>query len=310
MTQDIPDAILEQAADWLLRLNESGDDPRLRHDLAQWRAADPLHDAAWRLAALSWEDAAPRSAPATPPRRMTTPPRTRRRIAWAVAACVAGLAVLPLSPWPWSGGPATATGEVRAVTLEDGSRVVLGAATALDVDFAGDRRRVALRHGEAFFQVTPDSTRPFVIEGKGMTVTVTGTAFNVLVGAQTASVAVAEGTVSVAYAGTETHLTPGREAIVDLTSGVISPRAVAPDAVAAWRQGQLVVANQPLSEVVDILRRHHTGLIVLTDDALGARRVTGVYDLSDPVRALRAVGGPYGARVVQITPFLVVVSAG
>jgi transmembrane sensor len=82
-----------------------------------------------------------------------------------------------------------------------------------------------------------------------------------------------------------------------------------PQQVAAWRQGQLVVKDWPISEVVATLRRYHHGLIVLTDDNLGQSKITGVYNLHDPLGSLRAVASPYAAVVREITPYLVFLSA-
>ncbi len=61
------------------------------------------------------------------------------------------------------------------------------------------------------------------------------------------------------------------------------------DQVASWMQGQLVVKNRPVGEVVDALRPYFDGLVVLRGTALADQPLTGVYNLSDPVEALRAV---------------------
>ena len=84
-----------------------------------------------------------------------------------------------------------------------------------------------------------------------------------------------------------------------------------PDQVAAWRRGRLIANDRPVSEVVDELRPYFSGLIVLTDGAFGRRRVTGVYDLHDPVAALRALAQAHrGVSVRRISPWLMVVSGG
>ncbi|MEW6296596.1 MAG: hypothetical protein AB1671_02500 [Thermodesulfobacteriota bacterium] len=57
------------------------------------------------------------------------------------------------------------------------------------------------------------------------------------------------------------------------------------------------------------LRRYHHGLIILTNDKLGDLKVTGVYNLHDPLKSLRAVAQPYAAVVREVTPYLVFLSA-
>ncbi|MCH2396215.1 hypothetical protein [Oceanibaculum sp.] len=60
----------------------------------------------------------------------------------------------------------------------------------------------------------------------------------------------------------------------------------------------------------DRLRRYHRGLILLNDSDLAARKVTGVYDLTDPASALAAILRPHGGTVTQITPYLLILSRG
>jgi transmembrane sensor len=79
--------------------------------------------------------------------------------------------------------------------------------------------------------------------------------------------------------------------------------------VAAWRHGQLYLHDQTLRDAVDQLRRYYAGTIVLTDEALAERRVTGAYNLNDPEDALLGMARAHGARVRRITPWLIVLSS-
>ena len=69
------------------------------------------------------------------------------------------------------------------------------------------------------------------------------------------------------------------------------------------------VRDRPLAEAIDELRGYHAGFILLTDGALGARRVSGVYNLNDPVAALSAMAGAQGAVVRRLSPWVLLVSA-
>jgi len=62
--------------------------------------------------------------------------------------------------------------------------------------------------------------------------------------------------------------------------------------------------------VVEALRRHFHGAILVLDDAAAESRVTGIYDLGNPEAALRAAAYPSGARVRAVTPWLLVLSPG
>jgi transmembrane sensor len=82
----------------------------------------------------------------------------------------------------------TTTGENRLVSLADGSKITLGADSAIASRFTDDVRRIILLSGEAFFEAAPDSSRPFVVESGGVDVTVFGTEFNVQLSTATTTV--------------------------------------------------------------------------------------------------------------------------
>ena len=69
-----------------------------------------------------------------------------------------------------------------------------------------------------------------------------------------------------------------------------------------------MIESATVGDLVDELRRYRSGMIVITDQALAAQRVTGVFDLADPVRALKTVVEPHAGRVREVTPWLLIVS--
>ena len=206
----------------------------------------------------------------------------------------------------------TATAEMRSFSLSDGSSVHLGPDSAIAVDFDGEARRVRLVQGEAFFEVAPDPESPFRVAAGEVITTVLGTAFNVRLGDRAAGVAVRHGRVGVKPS------TDGPQAAQRLESGdwlrVASPGRVSrgslpPDEVGSWRQGQIVARDRAIADVMEDLRRYHSGIIVLTDRALGEQRVSGVYNVADPLTALAAMAGAHSGVVRQISPWVLVVSA-
>src|SRR3546814_4487254 len=88
--------------------------------------------------------------------------------------------------------------------------------SAVATHYAADRRTVDLLRGEAFFQVESDRSRPFRVRADAVTVTVTGTAFDVGLTDGTLSVAVSEGIVEVApERGASAVLRRGQRLVVD-----------------------------------------------------------------------------------------------
>ena len=54
------------------------------------------------------------------------------------------------------------------------------------------------------------------------------------------------------------------------------------------------------------LRAYTPGLILVADDALADREVTGLYDLRDPQAALSALMRAHGGRLRRIGPLLTI----
>ncbi|WP_372500794.1 FecR domain-containing protein (plasmid) [Tistrella mobilis] len=320
------DPILETAVDWLLKTRACPHDERLRSSAIVWRAAHPAHEQAWRRAERVWKltgalPGRPAAAAADTPARVV-PLRRRRSLgrmvavtaAVALAASVV-VALLPTIELHLRADYVTARGEQRRITLEDGTLVILAADSAIRVAYGPSERRVELIGGDAFFTVAEDRSRPFAVTGDDLRVVDIGTAFAVGIDPEALDIGVESGAVHVAYAGAvpegsprDARLDPGGRLRIDRATGRFNQDRVQPAQIALWRDGLLVVENQSLGHVVAEIRRRYPGMIVVRDEALMARRVTGVYDLRNPEAALRTALLPHGGRVSTLTPYVLIVS--
>lgn len=314
---------LRQAIDWLMAEQAAAsvdDRAQIQAARQQWLAEDPLRNKAYRKAERVWRLSGealpliPSTVVAFPSPSVRKNPWRRRIGGLAAAACLA-LVVISGGWMPWGAEYRTGTGTMQQIALADGSMISLAAGSALDTALSADRRGVILREGQAFFQVAPDRQRPFVVSAGAMTITVTGTAFDVQRQETETVVAVASGSVEVRIEGGETlSLKPGDRVRLAATSTAVQRDRVTPQELGLWRDGRLVVSNQPVVQVIETLRHHFHGLIVLEDadgtgQALAGRAVTGVFDLRDPRTALETIARLHGGSVRQITPYVLVVSA-
>lgn len=322
-----------EASGWMIRLQEAPEDPAVRRAFDVW-VTEPVNAAAWeetlRMAravagatpghADRWgpflrdirAEAASRTASGIGPSRHASGRRLVLRLG-GLAAAAAVLAVVagPDLARTLEADYTTGTAETRTVRLADDSAVTLGPDSAIGVAYEAGERRVRLLAGEAFFEVTPDAGRPFRVAAGQVRVTVLGTAFNVNRGEEGADVGVAHGVVRVDYDDATRPATERLEAgeFVRVSwAGDVTRGEQPPSQTAAWRERQLIAQDQPLGDVVDRLRRYYAGAIVVTDEALTAQPVTGVYDLDNPAGALRAIARSQNATVREITPWLLVVS--
>jgi transmembrane sensor len=240
-----------------------------------------------------------------------------RRLGYAAALmfCVALMATVfgpALQVW-LQADVMTAAGEIRQVTLADGTQVTLAPETALADDFDGNARHVRLMSGEAYFEVVRDPSHPFVLTTQDATVKVLGTAFSVRDTGSATRVELAHGAVALhregAPAGEELTLAPGDVVTVARAAHTIERSHIDPADIALWREGKLSVTDQAFADVVSLIQRQHRAWIVLTQSEVSTRRVTGLYDLSDPDKALSALAAAFGLKVRAVSPLLRVISA-
>ncbi len=281
-----PARLLTEAADRMLDLRAAPDDPARQSAADAWIAAHPDHRRAWALAERAWiaaGDALDRPLPRPANRNRV------RRLGAALAACLALALAVPEARVRLAADAVTPSGPGRSLSLADGSTVALAGDSAVAARLGADARRVELLRGAAYFEVTPDAARPFTVAAGAVTVTVRGTGFAVTRGDGRTTVAVAHGAVTVEADGIATALRGGER--LEIGAGARRVAAVDPADVALWRADRLAVTDAPLGEVLDAVARRHGGLYLVGDDLRG-RRVTGVFDLSDPGRALSTLFAP------------------
>jgi transmembrane sensor len=286
------DAITDAAAHWCMRLHAVDCTAEERLAFEQWRDAHPLHAFEYEAMLEIWDVAEhlPRPEPAVvvPIRQ---PARTWRQ--YAVAASVCALA-LPLTAWTgWNLGwlpnsyqHFAATDYVRQVTLGDGSQVELNLNTDLTFSNYKDERRVTLKKGEAFFEVSHDLSHPFIVRAGEGKIRVTGTRFNVWMYEDQVKVNLVEGSVLVTsntqLSGDGLRLGPSMQA--RYKHGDYMPQisqTYANDTSLAWRSGKLILDNLALNEALPLINRYLEKPLMLADSATGSIRVGGIYNIKE-----------------------------
>jgi transmembrane sensor len=129
-------------------------------------------------------------------------------------------------------------------------------------------------------------------------VTALGTAFNISTGKARTEITVAKHRVRIASSGPAVVVDEGEQSSFSPGIAAVNPYPVEVDHVTAWRRGKLVFDDIPLSEVVSILGHYHRGYILIVDSAIGARRVSGVFDAAQPMAAIQAIEKALGLNVV------------
>ena len=144
----------------------------------------------------------------------------------------------------------SANAEIFNITLEDGTKVWINAASSLEkLNFNATERRVRLV-GEAFFEVAKDSARPFFVETAQQTIRVLGTKFNLKsYPNQKETLTLVEGKVStISQKDNEATLIAGESIILD--KGEILPEAFKENNL-LWKEQVFAFEDETLAEILD-----------------------------------------------------------
>jgi transmembrane sensor len=311
-TRVLPTPAQEQAAlAWLSLLHDqpsSGDQATFSH----WLQADPAHAEAYAQAQVIWE------LSEVPARTLADEDalalqgylnamnRARRSSVrrWSGGLALAASLLLMVSmgagwqPSRWfddlGADYVSAPGQVRSVTLADQSVITLDADSAIAVDFSGGERHVEVRRGAAFFSVS-HTGEPFVVDANRGEARVLGTQFEVRLQPMGAQVSVLSGRVGVTPAkGAEQQVLGADQQVAYSAGHARALQAIDAQAQLAWRQGWLNYYKVPLADVVQDLRRYYPGRILLLNDELGARRISGSFPSHDPQAVLASLQGVLG----------------
>ncbi len=278
----------DQAAEWILRRENPGWSDEEQVALDAWLALSPHHLAAyWRLKA-GWSRAE-RLAALKPggmrPTRTATTKDAWPIIRFAAVACVV-LSVAVGGLYSWSIQErvfTTAVGQRASISLSDGSRVELNTNSSIGVRMGFWQRSVSLKHGEAFFDVHHDASRPFSVFAVGHRIVDLGTQFTVQTSGDRLKVTLVQGlarleTVSSAIQHHATDLMPGDVAVA--TPNSMSVAKVPENTIAeglAWRQGKLVFNNATLAEAAAEFNRYNSNKLTI-EPSIASLRINGIFD--------------------------------
>lgn len=158
----------------------------------------------------------------------------------------------------------TPKGGTYQVTLSDGTRVWLNAASSLTYSsniIEHGFRTVSLT-GEGYFEVSKDKAHPFVVQSKGQRVKVLGTHFNISSYAEEKNVktTLLEGSVQV----NEIFLKPNEQSILE--NNRISVIPVDAEKMVAWKNGKFVFNSESIESIMNKLSRWYNVEIIYKGD--------------------------------------------
>ena len=303
--------------DWLrespLHVSELLHACRLHRDLRAFRKWDEMaamsdHDTGRVVNLLARQQSGDAQIVEAPARGRSARRAVGIALGAAAAAACAVIAVVSLGQTTLR----TQLGERREVTLSDGSVVDLAPSSEVRVRYRAHSRSVVLDRGQALFHVAKNPERAFTVEASGTRVRAVGTVFDVERTEQSVSVTVVEGRVTVteqpdahdsgaasSEENTNVSLGADEQIVISSTGGLNAVHKVKGEMAIAWAAGQLIFDNESVAEIARRFNLYNRTQIVLLDQNLAARRISGQFRATDPesfVAFVQSAGGVYVER--------------
>lgn len=182
-------------------------------------------------------------------------------------------------------------GKRSVIILEDSTKVYLNSGSTLVYPsvFMGDERRVYLE-GEAYFDVTHNVNRRFVVQTTFKTVEVLGTTFNVLVDKEQAyfEAVLVHGRISLDNKEEQIELSPNHCYSFNANNGESTLTLVDVSNYISWIDGKLKFKKQKISTVLKKLEKVYNIKITLLDPKYSNSNVSGELNMKDtPDETLR-----------------------
>jgi transmembrane sensor len=163
-------------------------------------------------------------------------------------------------------------------TLPDGTVITVNKNSTLSYPskFKGDTREVAL-NGEAFFKVTPDKEKPFIIHVNDVIVRVVGTSFNIKSENGKTEVIVETGIVQVTKNKHTVRLLPKEKSVTQWRDSTLAKDTVQDQLYSYYRSKEFICNNTPLHSLVETLNEAYNVHIIIENDALKDLPITTVF---------------------------------
>jgi transmembrane sensor len=191
----------------------------------------------------------------------------------------------------------TPRGGQYQVILSDGSRVLLNAASSLRFPVVFNKAfREVILSGEAYFEVTKDKVKPFLVTAGGAQVKVLGTHFNVNAYSGDSSVATTLLEGSVNFKADEEHsvrLLPGEQGVVSIGKSAIIVKKADMESVMAWKNGYFILNDTELAIIMKQIARWYDVQVDYQGDFHSKKfggKISRYSNLSELLKDMEATG--------------------
>ena len=171
--------------------------------------------------------------------------------------------------------------------LPDGTTGWLNSGSTLKfpIKFKGKQREVALS-GEGFFNVAKDSERLFIVKACNIDIKALGTSFNVLSypDDETCEITLESGKVIIEKTSKNgesvklAELQPDHQLTISKKTGIFDTKEIVTEKYSSWKEGKLVLRNDPMDVVVKRIGRWYNAEINLKNGELESYRYRATFE--------------------------------
>ena len=185
-------------------------------------------------------------------------------------------------------------------TLPDGSVVTVnkGSSISYPSRFKGETRKVSLK-GEAFFNVTPNKNKPFIISVNDVQITVVGTSFNVKTSNGKTEVVVETGLVKVTRAGKTVELRANEETLIEEKDSVLTKEKVSDQLYKYYRTKEFACDDTPLWKLVEVINEAYDSHVVIDNPALKNMSITTTFNNESLDQVLNVISLTLNIKIVK-----------
>jgi transmembrane sensor len=189
----------------------------------------------------------------------------------------------------------TQRSQIANFTLLDGTKVKLNADSKFryTTNFMQDSLREVFLEGEAFFEVTHDPRRPFIVQTAELRTKVLGTSFSMHAYPEDnlSKVTVASGRVSVQHTNDTLQevLLPSHQIIYQKGQTDWQQTEINIEQELAWMEGKLIFNYERLEQVAKTLERYYDVEVIFEDDQLKNCRFTASFQRENIFQILDAM---------------------
>ncbi len=185
-------------------------------------------------------------------------------------------------------------------TLPDGSVITLNknSSIAYHSELKGTTRNVSLK-GEAFFNVTADKKKPFVITVNDVQVTVVGTSFNIKTINGATEVVVETGIVRVTKNGKTIELKANEKVAIPPKDSALNKEEVKDKLYNYYRTKEFICDDTPLWKLVEVVNEAYNAHIVIGRNELRDLRMNTTFYNESLDQVLNVISLTFSLKVVK-----------